>query len=138
MNQGGPWVGKSVMIVDDSYLVREELKESFADIGMNVVACAENGMEALRLFDLHKPDLVTFDIIMPEMHGIECFRILTEKDPQLKFVFITCLAKDQHALDAYSQEIPSSHILPKPVSRERLTEALDVVFTRAAPLPVGA
>ena len=65
-----------VVIADDSGKVRGELRQMMTRYGWQIVGEAENGLEALDLVQRLKPDLLTLDIVMSEMDGIECMTLL--------------------------------------------------------------
>ena len=61
---------KKIMIVDDSRIAQLQLQEIFSDTDYQVVACCQNGEEALETYKKVVPDLVTMDIVMPGMDGL--------------------------------------------------------------------
>jgi two-component system chemotaxis response regulator CheY len=73
--------GQTVLIVDDSPVMRKMLYNIFENEGFNVVAQAADGEEALSLFEAHKPDLTTLDIVMPKIRGTEVLAALMDKHP---------------------------------------------------------
>src|SRR5689334_8522052 len=84
-----PWQGQSVVIVDDSPGVREELKRVFEAIGMRIAGLAQDSVAGLELAAKAMPDLVSLDLIMPEMDGVECYRRLLAERPQQRVVVIS-------------------------------------------------
>ena len=64
-------MAKNILIVDDAAFMRMMIKDILTKNGYEVVAEAANGVEAVELYKSHQPDLVTMDITMPEMDGIE-------------------------------------------------------------------
>lgn len=108
-----------VIIVDDEEPARRLLRE-YLDDHPEVVIVAEcgNGFEAVKAVSDQRPDLVLLDIQMPKLDGFEVAELL---DRELPIVFVT--AHDEHALRAF--EIHAVDYLLKPVSAERLTEALE-------------
>src|SRR6478752_9429720 len=93
------------LIVDDSPKVRSELRLLLSRMGWNIVGEAENGIEALELTEELKPDLVTLDIIMPEMDGIECYRELRRLSHSPRCLLISVLAAEPRVVAAYGHEI---------------------------------
>lgn len=77
-----------ILIVDDDPSIRMLYKEELEDEGYDVVT-ASSGEEALRLFEETKPDLVTLDILMPDMDGIQVLRKMKEKKPRLPIIMST-------------------------------------------------
>ncbi|HEC97060.1 MAG TPA: response regulator [Nitrospirae bacterium] len=77
-----------ILIVDDDTSIRMLYKEELEDEGYDVVT-ASSGEEALRLFEKEAPDLVTLDILMPDMDGIQVLRKMKEKRPRLPIIMST-------------------------------------------------
>lgn len=77
-----------ILIVDDDPSIRMLYKEELEDEGYDVVT-ASSGEEALRLFEEANPDLVTLDILMPDMDGIQVLRKMKEKKPRLPIIMST-------------------------------------------------
>jgi two-component system, LytTR family, response regulator LytT len=115
------------VVVDDEQLARDELAFLLEEIGgIEILAQAGNGMEALSAIGRLHPDVVFLDVQMPGLTGFEVARRLlgTEQSPQV--VFVT--AYDQHAIEAF--EINAVDYLLKPVDRGRLKLTLDRVRQR--------
>lgn len=77
-----------ILVVDDDSSIRTLYKEELEEEGYEVVV-ASSGEEALRLFEQEKPDLVTLDILMPDMDGIQVLRKLKELNPRLPIIMST-------------------------------------------------
>ena len=131
MNTANPRL--KVLIVDDELPARRRLRELLADVGerlgLEVVAEASNGREALALAATHQPDVVLLDIRMPEIEGIEVARHLQKLERPPAIVFTT--AYDAYAIKAF--ELHAVDYLLKPIRAARLEEAL-VRARSAAPL----
>lgn len=115
-----------VLIADDERPARFFLKnllESFPDV--EIVAEAENGLEAVELMEEVKPDLALLDLQMPEASGIEAVKML-KKDEIPLIAFVT--AYDEYAVQAF--EVNAVDYLLKPVERERLRETLNRAAAR--------
>jgi two-component system LytT family response regulator/two-component system response regulator LytT len=106
------------ILVDDERLACDELGyllKDFPDI--DVVATANNGLEAVRVIEAQAPDLVFLDVQMPGLSGLGVIRKLQEKGVKLPhFVLVT--AFDQYAVDAFRVEV--TDYLLKPVDKDRL------------------
>ena len=116
-----------VLIVEDSTLVQKQLTGAFEDAGFNVIGHAQNGVEALMKCKKLQPDVISIDIIMPEMHGIDLFREVKKQYPEIKCLFITCLRSDQISA-AFPNEIEAFQFLEKPVDSEVLTSAVHKLY----------
>ncbi|WP_242112756.1 LytR/AlgR family response regulator transcription factor [Luteimonas aquatica] len=111
-----------VVIADDEPLARDRLRQLLAaQPGVQLVAEAGDGREALQACALHDADLVLLDIAMPGIDGLEAARHLAAFEPRPAVVF--CTAYDAHALSAF--EAAAVDYLVKPVRPERLHAALD-------------
>ncbi len=110
-----------VVIADDEPLARERLRSLLAaQEGVDVVAEAGNGEQALHACAALQPDLVLLDIAMPGLDGLEAARHLASFEPRPAVVF--CTAYDAHALSAF--EAAAIDYLMKPVRAERLSAAI--------------
>jgi two-component system LytT family response regulator/two-component system response regulator LytT len=118
-----------VLVVDDEQLAREELCFLLGEVeGVEILAQAADGIEALRLAGELKPDLVFLDVQMPGLTGFEVARRLIEADVMSQLVFVT--AFDQYAIDAFG--VNAVDYVLKPIDSDRLELTLDRARTRLA------
>lgn len=94
-----------ILIVDDALFMRNMIAEIFtgkkyANEDFEVVGQAENGLEAVEKFKEHKPDIVTMDIVMPEMTGIEALKEIMGLDPGANVVMCSALGQDSLVMEA--------------------------------------
>jgi len=123
-----PWVGKSVLIIDDSSGVRDELAKVFTNVGLVVKGSAANGVIGLEMLRTLKPDIVSIDIIMPEMDGIECYRKIQQLSPETVCVIISWLAGDPKILENLKAVIPTHLFQVKPVTPYTLEARLKKIY----------
>ena len=117
------------IVVDDEQLARDELQFLLEQLdGIDVVAQAGNGVEALRVIEEYQPDLVMLDVQMPGLTGFEVARRVVQAGLESQLVFVT--AYDQYAIDAF--EVNAVDYLLKPVEPERLATAVERVRKRLA------
>jgi two-component system chemotaxis response regulator CheY len=114
-------VSVKVMIVDDAAFMRAALRDIFSKAGFSVVAEAKNGKEAVELYASHLPDLITMDIVMPEMGGIDAVRIITQANPAAKIVM--CSAMGQQSLVIEAIQAGARDFIIKPFQAARVLEA---------------
>jgi two-component system, LytTR family, response regulator LytT len=115
------------VVVDDEQLAREELCFLLDQIpGIEVIAQAGDGPEALNVIAEHAPDLVMLDVQMPGLTGFEVARRLLQRDTESHLVFVT--AYDQHAIEAF--DVNAVDYILKPVEAERLATAVERVRKR--------
>jgi DNA-binding response OmpR family regulator len=77
-----------ILVVDDDQHIQRLYKEEFEDEGYEVVV-ASNGKEAMELFDSESPDIVTLDILLPDVDGIRILRQMKEKNPKIPVIMST-------------------------------------------------
>ncbi|WP_202799975.1 response regulator [Schlesneria paludicola] len=82
---------KRLMIVDDALIMRMKIREIATKAGWTVVAEAPNGAEAVRLFDEHHPDMVTLDMVMPEMDGLSALKAIRSSHPAANVVMVSAV-----------------------------------------------
>jgi two-component system, LytTR family, response regulator LytT len=115
------------IVVDDERLARDELVYMLQQLGgVEVIAQAGNGLEAIAAIDRLQPEVVFLDIQMPGLTGFEVARHLLEHRPAPAIVFVT--AFDRYAIEAF--EVNAADYLLKPVERARLEQAVDRVRHR--------
>jgi two-component system, chemotaxis family, chemotaxis protein CheY len=112
-----------MLIVDDSNIVRRRIERSQQIPDLQVVGSAADGREALEMFRATDPDVVTMDITMPHMDGIECVERLVQMKPEVLILVISALADKATAVEA--MEKGANGFLHKPFSDRQLNEALE-------------
>ncbi|WP_159881892.1 response regulator [Paenibacillus puerhi] len=111
-----------VLIVDDAAFMRAIIGSMMKDLGHEVVGEAANGLEALQKYALLKPDLVTLDITMPEMDGVEALRNIMMQDSSAKVLM--CSAMGQQGMVIEAIKLGAKDFLVKPVQKERMHSTL--------------
>ena len=111
-----------MMIVDDSNVIRRRIERCQQVDGVEVVGTASNGVEALSLFVDLDPDVVTMDLTMPQMDGIECVERMVNLKPGVLILVISALADKATAVEA--METGANGFLNKPFSDRQLNDAL--------------
>lgn len=117
-------MSKSVLIVDDSEFMRSLLREILAD-DYEIVAEAENGVEAVELYDEHAPDLVMMDIVMPIRDGIEATTAITNEDADARVIMCTSVGQEEKMKMAI--KAGASGYITKPFQKPSVLEAIDDV-----------
>jgi two-component system, chemotaxis family, chemotaxis protein CheY len=123
-SQGDEAARRSVklLIVDDSNIMRRRIERSQQFEDLTVVGTAGNGVEALEMFRKTDPDMVTMDLTMPQMDGIECISKLVQLKPALRILVISALADKATAVEA--MERGANGFLNKPFTDRQLNEAI--------------
>ena len=111
-----------LMIVDDSNIMRRRIERSNQFDELELVGTAANGLEALEMFKKTDPDVVTMDLTMPQMDGIECISKLVALKPAIRILVISALADKATAVEA--MEKGANGFLNKPFTDRQLNEAI--------------
>lgn len=80
-----------LLIVDDALIMRMKIREIATQAGWIVIAEAANGADAVKLFDEHRPDMVTLDMVMPEMDGLAALKAIRARAPLANVVMISAI-----------------------------------------------
>lgn len=119
---------KTVLLVDDMAFMRMSLRVILQEDRFEIVGEAATGEEAVRLYKALKPDVVTMDITMPGMSGIEALKEITAFDPQAKVVVVSALGHETQVRQAILNGAKS--FIVKPFRTEHVLETLNKVAGR--------
>lgn len=111
-----------ILIADDSVVVREYMKVILERAGHQVIAEATSGPEAVQKYFIHSPDLVTMDINMPDMNGIETVKMIIGKDPNAKIVMVSTYGLKPLVFEAV--KAGARHYINKPINEDTLLTAI--------------
>ena len=114
------------LVVDDEPLAIARLQKLLQEAGINDIVTANNGQNAADMAEKHHPAVILLDVEMPVMNGLEAAEAINKISPESKIIF--CTAYDDFALKAF--DLAASDYLLKPVSRERLSQALNKVSAK--------
>ena len=120
-----------ILIVDDSLAIRMILRTILESAGHEVVAEAADGKRALIEYCKHKPDLVTMDMNMPGMAGLEAIEQLMQIDPEVLVLVVSALATKQMILDA--MKLGAKNFLLKPFHENQIVSVVDMVLREYRP-----
>lgn len=115
-----------LLIVDDSNIIRRLLERSLQSPDFTEVRTAQNGRQAMEIFAVYCPDLVTMDITMPELDGLECVSRMTKIRPSAKILVISALGDRHTAVEAVKRGAES--FLLKPITAEVVVAAIREIF----------
>ncbi|MBR3518060.1 MAG: response regulator [Lachnospiraceae bacterium] len=110
--------GARVLIVDDSKMSRQMLRNILEKDGYRVVMEASNGLEGLAAYMKCKPDLVTLDITMPEMDGLEALEKILSYDPKANAIMITAAGQQDKLMRAL--RAGAKYFISKPFNDEEI------------------
>ncbi|MBO0419188.1 response regulator [Vagococcus fluvialis] len=118
-------MAKKVLIVDDAVFMRMKLKDILEKNGYQVVDEAQNGLEAIEKYKATQPDLVTMDITMPEMDGVEALKEIKAFDSNAKVLMCSAMGQQSMVMDAI--RAGAVDFIVKPFDSDRVIKALDKV-----------
>jgi two-component system, chemotaxis family, chemotaxis protein CheY len=119
-------VTRTVLICDDAIFMRTMVGDILTQAGFDIVGEAETGVQAVEKYQELRPDLVTMDIVMPDMGGIDAVREITRLDPGAKVLM--CSAMGQQALVVEAIQAGAKDFVVKPFQPGRVLEAVQRVL----------
>lgn len=111
-----------VMVVDDSRFVYEEIKYLLMDSNFEIAGYCKDGEEAISAYDKLQPDVVTMDIILPGIDGLDASRAIMSKWPDARIVVVSSLAYDETVKAA--KEIGAYGFVFKPFDKQQMLDVL--------------
>jgi two-component system chemotaxis response regulator CheY len=114
-----------VLIVDDAAFMRMMIKDILEKNGFQVVGEANNGLKAVELYKKEKPDVVTMDITMPDMDGIDAVKEIKAFDPAAKIIMCSAMGQQTMVMDAI--KAGARDFIVKPFQPDRVLEAIKKV-----------
>ena len=112
----------TVLVCDDAMFMRTMIADILSQAGFEVIGEADNGEQAVKKYRELKPDLVTMDIVMPAMGGIEAVRAICKESPDAKILM--CSAMGQQALVVEAIQAGAKDFVVKPFQPSRVLEAV--------------
>jgi two-component system chemotaxis response regulator CheY len=113
---------KRLLVVDDAMIMRAIIRDIATKAGWEIAGEAANGVECVARYRELRPDLVTLDIVMPEMDGVETLRTLRREHPDARVVMVTAI--DQRAKLSECIQLGAIDFVVKPFDKERLLSLL--------------
>jgi two-component system chemotaxis response regulator CheY len=115
-----------VLVCDDAIFMRTMISDILSQAGYEIVGEAETGAQAVERYKQLKPDLVTMDIVMPDLGGIEAVREIVKFDPTARILM--CSAMGQQALVVEAIQAGARDFVVKPFQPSRVLEAVQRVL----------
>ncbi len=119
-------MSRTVLICDDALFMRTMVGDILRQAGFEIVGEAETGVQAVEKYRLLRPDLVTMDIVMPDMGGIDAVREITKEDPSARILM--CSAMGQQALVVEAIQAGAKDFVVKPFHPSRVLEAVNRIL----------
>lgn len=130
MKEGIDMQAIKAMVVDDTDFMRIMIRNILEGQGYQVVAEASNGKQAIDLYKQHRPELITMDITMPELNGIEATKRIKKIDPSAKIIICSVLGLREIVIDAIMNG--ASDFIVKPIDKDRVINAITKLYRKPA------
>lgn len=121
-----PGSAVATLIVDDSRAMRSTLRGILERHGYRVVGECDNGLDAIKLCRELQPELVTLDIIMPRMDGVQTLRILQHTFPAIQTVMVSAMTSMNKVVEC--AKFGAQHYIVKPFEEENVVAVLGKLF----------
>jgi len=115
-----------ILVVDDSVFIQKLLTRMIKSAGYELAASAEDGLQAIENFKALSPDLVTMDITMPNMNGIQAIEELMQIDPNAKIIVASSIGHEEIVKEAIGKG--AKHYIVKPLQVERTLRVIKNVL----------
>lgn len=119
-------MAQTVLVCDDAIFMRTMIGDILTGAGFEVIGEAESGVQAVEKYKQLRPDLVTMDIVMPELGGIDAVREICRFDPSARILM--CSAMGQQALVVEAIQAGAKDFVVKPFQPSRVLEAVQRVL----------
>lgn len=111
------YMGQRILVVDDSSFQRTVVRDALSE-AFDVVGEAQNGEEAVAMFEEYRPDGISMDIVMPEMTGIEATAEIKNRSPETTIVMCTSVDQEEKMMEAV--KAGADGYVTKPVDADEL------------------
>lgn len=129
MNNRGLIELKRVLLVDDAAFIRMTLRMMLEKNGFEIAGEAGNGVEAVQLYQELKPDIVTLDITMPQMDGIQALKKIISIAPDAKIIMVTAMGQEAMVREAVVSG--AKGFIVKPFKEDLVVKALNKLAENA-------
>lgn len=117
-----------ILVVDDASFMRTMLREILSKEGHTILE-ASNGEEMIQMYEKHSPDLVTLDITMPILNGIDGVKLLKSKHPEAEIIMCSAMGQKLMVLEAL--KYGAKDFVVKPFHPDRVLEAVNKVLSKS-------
>jgi two-component system chemotaxis response regulator CheY len=119
-------MGQRILICDDAIFMRTMIADILSGAGYEIAGEAESGLQAVERYKTIQPDLVTMDIVMPDMGGIDAVKAIIAIDPAARILM--CSAMGQQSLVVEAIQAGAKDFVVKPFQPARVLEAVQRVL----------
>lgn len=113
------------IIVDDAMFMRAMIRRILESNGVEVVGEGANGMEAVKLYKNLQPDIITLDITMPEMDGIQAVKEIIKVDSNAKIIMISAMNQEHLVREAIMNG--AKHFIVKPFKEDKIISVIQKI-----------
>ncbi len=118
----------NILVVDDSLIIRKNIKKYVTNLGHSLCGEAKNGAQAIESCRELKPDLITMDITMPDMDGITAVQKIREFDKDVNIIMVTSHGQEEMVVS--SLKSGAQGYLLKPINEEKLAQAIGNIYSQ--------
>lgn len=115
-----------ILVIDDSPFIFKAVKKALEPHGFEIVDNAANGQIGLEMYEKYNPDLITLDVTMPIMDGLQTAIALKKMNPNVKIIMLSAMGDD--LLLNQAKAIGIKHFLTKPFKQETLLQAVNLLL----------
>ncbi len=116
---------KRVLLVDDAMFIRNSLKIILEKNGYEIVGQAEDGRQAVNMYQTLRPDVVTMDVTMPNMDGLEALNAIKSLDKSARVVMVTAMGKEEIVRQAIMSG--ATNFIVKPFNEEKVVAVMSKI-----------
>lgn len=124
-------MSRTLLVTDDALIIREMIKDAAISAGWEIVGEAQNGQQAIELYEQLQPDVVTLDMVMPEYDGIHALAGIKQRDPDARVLVVSALDQKQTLKEAF--RLGAADFIVKPFDPKNLVATLDKIAPVSAP-----
>ena len=119
---------KKILVVDDAAFMRLAIKTMLMKNGFEDVEEAVNGTEGLKKYIEFKPDVVTMDITMPDMSGLDALKAIIEYDPAAKVIMISAMGQEEMVKESIMYGARS--FIVKPIKEDQVIKTINKILAK--------
>ena len=116
-----------ILVVDDAAFMRMMLKNILNANGHEVIGEAADGLQSMEQYEQLKPDLVTMDIVMPQMNGIDATKMIVQSYPEAKVIMCTAVGQQAKVLEA--MKAGAKGYIVKPFQAPKVLDEINKVLS---------
>lgn len=122
-------MSRTLLVTDDALIIRAMIKDTATEAGWNVVGEAQNGQQAIEMYEALRPDAVTLDMVMPDFDGIHALSGIKQLDPEARVLVVSALDQKQTLKEAF--RLGAADFIVKPFDPKNLVATLEKMVPAA-------